>query len=72
MPKINGVIVCINDHTQMVRNDGFNAVTSVTKQGANISFNPANGVPTRLYYCQTCGYIEMYAAAIIDQEWNKS
>jgi hypothetical protein len=47
----------------MVRNEGFNAITQVTKDGSNVSFNPSTGVPTVLFFCNSCGYIEMYAAA---------
>jgi hypothetical protein len=73
MPIINNQIVCVNHQTiPMQRNEGFSAITSVTKQGENVSFNPANGVPVRLFYCRICGYIETYAAAVIDQDWARS
>ena len=70
MPILNGVVACVNHKTPMRRNDGFSAITGVTKKGESVSFNPSNGVPVRMFYCEKCGYIEMYAAAIIDQEWS--
>jgi hypothetical protein len=45
MPILNGVVSCVNHKTPMRRNDGFSAITGVTKKGESVSFNPSNGVP---------------------------
>jgi hypothetical protein len=64
MPTKNNTVFCVNHpDVPMVRNEGFNAITQVTKDGSNVSFNPSTGVPTVLFFCNSCGYIEMYAAA---------
>lgn len=72
MPMRNNRVTCINGHGLMIRNEGFNAVTRVEKQGQNVSFNPSNGVPVKLYYCANCGYIEMYAASLADTDWQQA
>jgi uncharacterized protein YraI len=46
----------------MVRNDGFNALVTLTKSGPNVSFNVGSGVPVVVFVCNACGYIELYAA----------
>jgi hypothetical protein len=71
MPKNNGAVTCINHPDQaMLRNEGFSAITSLKKDGDKILFEAGSGVPVVTYYCQTCGYIENYAAHF-DEEWNK-
>ena len=58
-----GHIYCVNhpeDH--MVRNEGFNALTTVKRENGNVRFESSTGVPTVVFYCNTCGYIEVYAA----------
>jgi uncharacterized protein YraI len=59
----DSTIYCINHpHTPMVRNDGFNALVTLTKSGPNVSFNVGSGVPVVVFVCNACGYIELYAA----------
>ena len=60
----NGSPACINHpQQQMLRNDGFSAVTGLQVNGpGNLNFTPGTGVPAVLFYCNTCGYIELYAA----------
>ncbi len=63
MPINNGQVFCINHpDTILVRNPGFNAVTKVDTTGISLTFNPTTGVPLVVYYCETCGYVELYAA----------
>lgn len=63
MPTKGQDVFCVNHpQTKMVRNEGFSAITQVTKDGANVAFNPGSGVPVVLFFCSTCGYVEMYAA----------
>ena len=65
-------MVCPNHPgIEMVRQDGFFALTKVQKNGANITFLPASGVPVIVYLCRVCGKIEAIAA-IADDLWNKS
>ncbi len=64
MPLRNNTRFCVNHpDTQMLRNDGFNALIRVTKKGDKVLFNPSTGVPVEVYYCPTCGYVELYAAS---------
>ena len=63
MPLRNGVPYCVNHTTtKLVRNEGFSAVTEVRKDGANVSFNPGSGVVVVVFFCEECGYVELYAA----------
>jgi hypothetical protein len=63
MPKRDGHIYCIN-HTdeRMIKNEGFNALTTVQYEEGHIKFVPSTGIPTVVFYCNLCGYIEVYAA----------
>lgn len=71
MPKKNEVVTCINHpHQVMAKNEGFSAITSLKKEGDNVSFLPSSGIPVVTYFCPTCGYIENYAAQF-DDEWKK-
>jgi hypothetical protein len=71
MPKTATGVYCINhSSTQMIRNPGFNAVIKLSKQGGNSNFHLDSGVPTALFICPTCGYIEMYAG-MSDPSWNQ-
>ena len=70
MPRTNDIVFCVNHpEQQMVKNEGFSAITSVKKDGDKVSFNPSSGVPVVTYYCPQCGYIENYAAQVYG-EWN--
>lgn len=72
MPKQpDGNVNCINHPIRMTRNEGYYAVTLVGKNGANVNFNPGTGVPSVVYFCPACGYIELYAAAS-DPEWQRA
>lgn len=63
MPIKNGQVYCINHpDILLVKNPGFNAVTKVDMTGINLTFRPGSGVPLVVYYCETCGYVELYAA----------
>jgi len=64
MPIKDGIPFCVNhSNIQMIRNTGLSAVTSLERlSSGEVNFNPGNGVPVVLYYCDICGYIEMYAA----------
>ena len=72
MPRKDNRVTCVNGHGLMPQNEGFNAVTRVQKQGDNVTFNPSNGVPVKVFYCKTCGYIEMYAASLVDADWQQA
>lgn len=63
MPMKEGYVYCINHPDEaMIRNEGFNALTTVTRENSHVQFNSATGVPTVTYFCNKCGYIEIYAA----------
>lgn len=63
MPIKNGTIFCINHpDLPMVRNAGFNAITTFEKTSLGYTFNPATGMPVVVFFCDECGYIETYAA----------
>jgi hypothetical protein len=64
MPLQSGIPVCINHPTVLLlRNSGLSAVTSLERAASGeVAFNPSVGVPVVMYYCEICGYIEMYAA----------
>jgi hypothetical protein len=64
MPIRNGAVYCVNHpNRQMGRNEGFGAITSVEKTVGGLAFNPASGIPVVSFFCNECGYIELYAAA---------
>ena len=63
MPIKNGTVFCINHPTvAMMRNRGFNAITTFQRIGNGFEFNPSTGMPLVAYYCNECGYVETYAA----------
>ncbi|WP_338449609.1 hypothetical protein R4Z09_26115 [Niallia oryzisoli] len=65
MPLKNKGVVCINHpNSLMLRNDGFNAITKLEKEDTGgIQFLPESGIPAVVYFCEKCGYLEIYAAA---------
>lgn len=71
MPIQNGTKVCINhQHTALNAQEGFHALTVFIKNGQQYSFNPASGIPVKVYVCPQCGYVEIYAAQSTP-EWNQ-
>jgi hypothetical protein len=64
MPMKNGVPHCVNHpDVQLTKQQGFNAVTALEKAPAGPpNFKPDTGIPTVVYYCNLCGYMELYAA----------
>ncbi len=63
MPIKNGTVFCINHpDTSMIRNSGFNAITTVERTDAGFIFVPTSGMPLVAYFCNECGYVESYAA----------
>lgn len=64
MPLKNGVPHCLNHpETPLVKQEGLNAITAMEKSASGqASFKPDTGIPTVVYFCQNCGYLEMYAA----------
>ena len=64
MPIFNGNPHCINHpDVPMRRNVGLSAITELVRsENEKITFNPSSGIPVVVYYCDVCGYIEMYAA----------
>ncbi len=66
MPIRDNTHYCIN-HTDktMKRNAGLNAITVVEKpESGEFNFKPGSGIPVFVYYCEECGYIEIYSSAI--------
>jgi hypothetical protein len=64
MPIRNGTVYCANHPSvEMVRNEGFNALTQVTREGKDVRFDSTSGVPVLVFFCDQCGLVEMYAAA---------
>lgn len=60
-------IYCINHpNDEMVRNEGLNAITKLIKQDDELSFNPGEGIPIIVYFCNKCGYIELYFAKMTE------
>ena len=67
MPIRNGKLSCVNHtDTEMSRNEGFSAIAQATKSGAGIHFDQSRGVPLVVFFCQTCGYVELYVAMKTD------
>jgi Holliday junction resolvase-like predicted endonuclease len=63
MPIKNGTVFCVNHpNLPMVRNSGFNSLTTIQRFDTGFIFNPANGIPLVVFYCNDCGYVESYAA----------
>jgi hypothetical protein len=63
MPIKNGTVFCINHpDTAMIRNSGFNAITTVERTDSGFIFIPTSGMPLVAYFCNECGYVESYAA----------
>jgi hypothetical protein len=63
MPIKHGTIFCINHpDAPMVRNSGFNAITSFDQTPVGYTFNPTSGIPVVAFFCSECGYIETYVA----------
>ena len=57
--------LAIGAATTMIPVDGWNAITSIVPPNHTTntppSFQPANGIPVKLYVCRICGYVEGYA-----------
>ena len=68
MPRQGNNVVCPNDSSNMDSPDGFHALTEVNRNENDIQFNPASGIPVKVYVCRQCGYIETYHAQT-DQNW---
>lgn len=63
MPIRINAVYCVNHpNTPMTRNEGFNALTGLEKNSSGVAFNPSTGIPIVTFFCDECGYIEMYAA----------
>lgn len=63
MPLRNGIPHCVNHPDKaMTRNEGLSAVVTVTRDHRGTTFNPSSGVPLVVYYCDSCGYTELYVA----------
>lgn len=63
MPIKNGTVFCINHpETPMIRNSGFNAITTVERTDTGFAFMSTSGMPLVAYFCNECGYVESYAA----------
>jgi hypothetical protein len=46
----------------MIRNSGFNAITTVERTDTGFAFISTSGMPLVAYFCNECGYVESYAA----------
>lgn len=72
MPNRNGNIFCINHpDILMKRNSGFNAVIKVENSEVGFIFDASNGIPLVVFFCESCGYVESYAAQKTEF-WNQS
>lgn len=61
MPLSGTTRYCVNHTTTpMQKNADLNALTTLVVTDGNFNFNPAQGTPARMYFCPTCGYIELY------------
>jgi hypothetical protein len=63
MPIKNLTLTCVNhpDHT-LTRTDGLGALSMVSKnEDGSTTALPRNGMPVVFFYCELCGYVEMYA-----------
>jgi len=63
MPRKEGHVYCVNHPDErMIRNEGFNALIKVDHHENKVQFNSSTGVPVVVFFCDKCGYIEVYAA----------
>jgi hypothetical protein len=61
--QLGTLVAVLKGWTGWLRNAGLSAITAVERANSgDVTFNPATGVPVVVYFCDLCGYIEMYAA----------
>ena len=58
-------IRCSKCNVELTEIDSLYALTRVIKEGDKINFNPASGIPVKVYVCQKCGKLEIYSAKVI-------
>lgn len=63
MPKVSADSCnCINGCGSMDRNEDYNFISKVESENP-LNINPASGIPTKIYFCRKCGYMESYLGA---------
>jgi len=62
MPIKEGTVKCANDSNHvMVAAEGNYALTTVKKVSeGNHEFKPDQGIILKVFFCNTCGYIQTY------------
>jgi hypothetical protein len=54
------------DKTTMRVTPGWNAL--MVAESDPVRFSPTMGAPVRLYLCEVCGYVELYAGVVVDKK----